>query len=149
MIRQAIGFTDVIGISLVRPNFLALLADTQAIQGHFDEALATLGDALNIAERTGERCYLAEILRMTADIRTRRGNLAPGDADAIDGLLTNAILLAREQGARGFELRAATTRALFAAQEGRGPSALAELATLVEACTEGFDTPDFETPGCW
>jgi predicted ATPase len=143
MIREAIGLTDVIGIALVRPNFLALLADAQAMLGHVDEALATLTDARRVAERTGERCYLAEILRMTADLRMRKATAAPDDGDAIEGLLASAVLLAREQGARSFELRAATTRAVFAAKEGRGPAARAELAALVSACTEGLDTPDF------
>ena len=143
MIRQAIAFTDVIGISLVRPNFLALLADAQARQGHLDAALATLGDARSIAERTGERCYLAEILRMTADLRMQKGTSEPSEADAIDDLLTTAVVLARDQQARGFELRAATTRAVFAAQVGRPAGAQAELAALVTSCTEGFDTPDF------
>jgi predicted ATPase len=143
MIREAIGLTDVIGIALVRPNFLALLADAQAMQGDFDLALATLTDARSVAERTGERCYLAEILRMMADLRMRKGTVTPDDADAIDRLLESAVLLAREQGARSFELRAATTRAVFAGKEGRAPAARAELAALVNACTEGFDTPDF------
>jgi predicted ATPase len=143
MIREAIGLTDVIGITLVRPNFLALLADAQAMQGHLDLALATLTDARSVAERTGERCYLAEILRMTADLRIRKGPATPEDAEAIDGLLEGAVLLAREQGARSFELRAATTRAAFAGNVGRAPAARAELVALVSACTEGFDTPDF------
>ncbi len=143
MIRQSIDFTDVIGISLVRPNFLALLADAQAMQGHFDEALTTLHDAQNVAERTDECCYLAEILRLTADVRMRKGKLSSRDADATDQLLTRAVLLAREQGARGFELRAATTRAVFAAREGGASVAAEELAALVDTCTEGFDTPDF------
>lgn len=61
-VRSGIDAVEGIGIKLMRPNFLALLAEVQGLQGRIDAARATLGEARAIAERTEERCYLPQIL---------------------------------------------------------------------------------------
>ena len=45
MIRQAIDLLDVLGLKLMWPNFLALLAESLAIQGRVDDALLILAEA--------------------------------------------------------------------------------------------------------
>jgi predicted ATPase len=98
-IRQSLGVLDMIGVTLMRPNFLALLAETIAAQGRRDEALAVLEDAAATAERSEERCYLSEIHRLSGEWR--------GDTARVE----RAVAIAREQGARAFEERASASLA--------------------------------------
>jgi predicted ATPase len=96
-IRQSLGVLDAIGIRLMRPNFLALLAETIRTQGRHDEAMAVLDDAASTAERTEERCYLAEIQRLAGEWRPDVSRLEL------------AIAIAKAQGARAFADRAAAS----------------------------------------
>jgi hypothetical protein len=98
-IRQSLGMLDVIGIRLMRPNFLALLAETIAVQGRTDEALQVLDDAVATADQCEERCYLSEIQRLSGEWR--------GDP----ARLQLAVDIAKEQGTRTFEARAAASLA--------------------------------------
>jgi adenylate cyclase len=96
-IRTSLAVLDMIGIKLMRPNFLALLAEAIAAQGRTGEALAVLDEAAAIAERTEERCYLSEIHRLAGEWLPSRDRLQL------------AIAIAHEQGARAFEQRAAAS----------------------------------------
>ena len=55
-----------------------------------------------------------------------------------------ALAIAREQGTRGYELRAATSLARLWRQQGRIADARDLLAPLYDSFTEGFDTPDLK-----
>ncbi len=65
--RSGLELEEAIGIKLMRSYFLALLAETQALQGRLAEAGATLDAAAAEAERTEERCYLPQIRQLQAD----------------------------------------------------------------------------------
>jgi predicted ATPase len=107
-IRQSLAVLDVTGIKVMRPNFLALLAETVAAQGRVDEALAVLDEAATTAERTEERCYLSEIHRLAGELIARAGT---GQARR---RLQLAVTIAREQGSRVFEQRAGASLARLA-----------------------------------
>lgn len=100
MIRTALATTDAIGVTLIRPNFLANLAELQLRNAGPHAALATLDSARAIAERTEERCYLPEILRLRAECLLRADARAVADARQI---LDDALQLARTHQAAGFE----------------------------------------------
>jgi predicted ATPase len=138
-IRESIGLADAIGLALMRPHALAMLAETIAAQGRLDEALELLEEARARGERTEERYYAAEVHRSIGDMRRLRG-AAPGE---IESPLREAVVIARAQDARGFELRAATAFARFLAGQRRLDEAREVLAPTVEWFTEGFDTPDY------
>jgi predicted ATPase len=104
-ILGGLAVLDAIGIRLMRPNFLALLAEAQALQGRLGEALATLETARETASRTEERCYLAEIHRLWAQLLSESPEAA-SRAGEIEQHLREAIRVAREQGTRAFQLRA-------------------------------------------
>jgi tetratricopeptide (TPR) repeat protein len=105
-IRDAIAATDAMGIALLRPTFLALLAESQMIQHEYEGALDALRQAAGLAERTGERCYLPEILRLTAEAALHTS----GGRAAAEPLLAQAVALAREQKAAGFMDRLESSR---------------------------------------
>ena len=55
-----------------------------------------------------------------------------------------ALAIAREQGTRGYELRAATSLARLWREQGRQDEARELLAPLYGSFTEGFDAPDLK-----
>jgi predicted ATPase len=77
------------------------LAEGEARAGDVDRALAVLDEALFTCGRTGYRSFEAELHRVRGDMLLKRGPTNPAPA------LRSAIAVAREQGTRSFELRAA------------------------------------------
>ena len=67
----------------------------------------------------------------------------PDPAKAEDSFGT-ALAIAREQGTRGYELRAATSLARLWREQGRRGEARDLLAPLYGSFTEGFDTADLK-----
>ena len=67
----------------------------------------------------------------------------PDPAKAEDSLHT-ALAIAREQGTRGYELRAATSLGRLWGEQGRRAEARDLLAPIYGWFTEGFDTADLK-----
>jgi predicted ATPase len=65
-----------------------------------EEALTLLDDALQIAERTGERWFAAELNRHKGQLLLRQGH-----SEAAEELYRKALSIAEEQGAKLWELR--------------------------------------------
>jgi predicted ATPase len=115
------------------PFQIALLARACEIAGQFQEAVDLLDDALQIVERTGERWLAAELHRHRGRLLLRHG-----DPDAAEGLFRNALGIARAQGAKLWELRAAASLAGLRRDQGRGAEARDLLAPVYGWFTEGF-----------
>jgi len=82
------------------------------------------------------------------EIHRLRGELTgrlpyPDPAKAEDSFRT-ALAIAREQGTRGYELRAATSLARLWRDQGRRSEARDLLAPVYGSFTEGFDTADLK-----
>ena len=88
---------------------------------------------------SGARGYNAEIHRLRGELTGRLPY--PDPAKAEDSFRT-ALAIAREQGTRGYELRAATSLARLRRDQGRFAEARDGLAPIYGWFTEGFDTPD-------
>src|SRR5262249_46319574 len=95
---------------------LILLAEALALAGKIEEGLAALDDALARAAASGERGWSAEIHRLRGELTGRLPY--PDPAKAEDSFRT-ALAIAREQGTRGYELRAATSLARLWRVQGR------------------------------
>jgi predicted ATPase len=126
------------GARLWLPLFLTLEAEAHAKAGHRDKALEVIDQTIDISEETGERWYLAEVLRIKA------GLLSSNDraGDQIEALFVNSLEIARSQRARCWELRTACDLASFWRRKGRRKEALQLLQPIYEQFTEGFNTPD-------
>jgi tetratricopeptide (TPR) repeat protein len=115
---------------------LAHLAEVLVDTGHVDEALAVVADALGRAPASGEGVYRAELYRIKGLALSRRD-----DREGAAACFRDAIALARQQEARVFELRAATSLAEIDLQ-GSSPALDAGLAACSAWFTEGLDLAD-------
>jgi predicted ATPase len=121
------------------PYLKSALAEALALQGDLDSALELIDECLEQIERPGwqERSHLAEILRLKSWMAMRRGR----DAEA-ETLLRVSIDWARQQQAKSWELRSATTFAELLLQRGQRNAARELLAPIYGWFSEGLDTRD-------
>ena len=140
-IRDGLAASEATGRRGATPLFLTLLAEAQALAGKIEEGLATLDDALAQAAASGERGWNAEIHRLRGELTARLPHSDPAKAEES---FRTALAIAREQGTRGYELRAATSLARLWREQGRRGEARDLLAPLYGSFTEGFDTADLK-----
>jgi len=108
---------------------MASVGDVQAVQEYLD-----IGDRL--MRETEERIGQAELLRLRAWVCRKQG-----DAVAARSALESALSVARQQGARYFELRAALDLIKLTDGKAHEAAAVAELHRVYSGFTEGFDFP--------
>jgi predicted ATPase len=102
--------------------------------GQSIEGLNCLGEAVQLVETTGERWSEASVYRV-------RGDLLRAEDVAGEKSYYKAIAVAQRQGARLFELRAATSLARLWRHQGKRTEARELLAPIYGWFAEGFDTP--------
>ena len=128
-----------LGVILSLPFYRSLLADALPSVECRSEAIATLAEALQISCRTADSWFTAELYR-------RRGELLLAgpvpDASAAETELQRAFAIARDQSAKLFELRAATSLARLWAAQHKCAEARGLLAPVYGWFTEGFETRD-------
>ena len=127
------------GAELWMPHYTALLAAACEIAGKVEEGLRLLDDALQIGERTGERWLDAKLYRHKGELLLQQGN-----TKAAEELFGKALGVAREQEAKLWELRAATSLARLRRDQGRRAEACDLLSPVYGWFTEGFDAPDLK-----
>jgi predicted ATPase len=137
-LRDSLQTQRRISTGLLRGMWLTFLADVLCRAGAVEEGLAAVDEAVEHAERTLERFYMAETHRV-------RGQLLLGrDDDAARESFEAALTFAASQGAPAFELRAAMDLHRLAERgspDDRGRSH-ARLAAIFARFTEGFETGD-------
>jgi len=126
------------GARLWLPLFLTLRAEAWAKAGQNDQAIETIVQAIAIAQDSGERWYLAEIIRIKAGLLSETGR----PARQVEALLANSLEIARSQQARCWELRTACDLALLWQSSGRVKEARQLLQPIYVQFTEGFGAPD-------
>ena len=115
------------------------LAEAEARAGDVYQAVATLDEALATSERIGHRAFDAELHRARGDILLKRDptNQAPAEE-----ALRAAIAVARQQGTRSFELRAALSLAKLYQSTGRPADAHAVLAPALDGFSPAPEMPE-------
>ena len=154
------------GAEILRPNLLALLADACRRGGQIEAGLGALEEALVTAEQHAERFYEAELHRLKGELLLRKWreagtNLPQRDhqqSHAASGETTgraplqreaeacfqSALDIARRQGAKLLELRAALSLSRLWQQQGKRAAARQLLAEVYGWFTEGFETADLQ-----
>jgi DNA-binding response OmpR family regulator/class 3 adenylate cyclase/predicted ATPase len=129
------------GARLWLPTFLALEAEAYAAGGRSDEALQAIERALTVSKETGECWATPELLRRKAGLLLTTSRAPP---DEIENLLVSGLALARRQGQRCFELRAAHELARLWQRRDRSNEALPLLRSVYDQAIEGFDGEDLK-----
>ncbi len=119
---------------IMTPFKLGLLAEALAVGGD-GAALEVIDEALALTEQ-GERWSESELVRIKGKV------LLTQTGASAEECFHHALHIAREQGARSWELRAATTLARLWCNEGNRDEAHDLLAPVYNWFTEGFDTTD-------
>ena len=139
---DAIERLDKVG-SLVRSSWrFAALAQIQHRLGNYDAAEAAIAMALESIERTEERWCEPEVYRIAAEIALEEWRRDPVDSAGEN--LSRAIAIARMQGARWWELRAATSLARHLASKGRRQDAYETLVGIYNKFSAGLDSADLK-----
>ena len=120
---------------------LAHLGEALLTARHADEALTVLAEARAWSPGDKERAYRAEFARIEGEALL--GQATP-DEKAAGACFEDAIALAREQGARVFELWAVMSLARLWQRQGRAVDARDRLAQTLEWFTEGLDLADLQ-----
>ncbi|MFN8468392.1 MAG: AAA family ATPase [Caldilineaceae bacterium] len=137
-LRQGLEMRKASGHCLFLPYELGLLAEACLMGQNAAAGLEVLQEALAVADRTGERVWQAELLRLHAELLAVQG--AP--AVEIEANCLQAISVARHQMARSLELRTGVTLARRWQAASRSREAHQLLAPVYAWFTEGHDTPD-------
>jgi predicted ATPase len=158
-VREGIAGLRASGIEMRQTFHLALLAESLAAGGKIDEGLAVAAEALAMVEATGERFYEAELHRLRGELLRRQeageGQPSPAEPAAArphhpdptglagaEACFRRALDVARGQGAKSLELRAALSLARLLRDHGQPAEGCRLLAVTFGGFTEGWDTPD-------
>jgi predicted ATPase len=130
-----------LGAKVWTTSWLSQLALFHANIGKLDDALHCISEAITAVETTKERWWEPEVHRIAGEIAL----LSPErDAAKAEAYFERALSVAREQQAKSWELRAATSLARLWRDEGRSQQAQELLAPVYGWFTEGFDTRDLK-----
>jgi len=139
LIREALAVWDASGGGIVIPYFKSILAEGLAQQGDIEGALGSIDESIAQIERPGweERYCYAEVLRIKGWLLSRQG-----DAAKAERYYVASIDRARQQHAKSWELRSASSYARLLREQGRVKEARELLAPVYGWFTEGFETRD-------
>jgi class 3 adenylate cyclase/tetratricopeptide (TPR) repeat protein len=133
---KGVGESSSTGQQSGTPAVLGMLAQIQHTFGRTNEAIGIIDGALVSSAKDNQPFFDAELIRMKGDLLIE-SNEAAGERCLLD-----ALSLSRSQGARGFELRAATSLADLWKKNGRPEPARELLQAIYASFTEGLDTFD-------
>jgi class 3 adenylate cyclase/predicted ATPase len=129
------------GAALYEPWHLLHLAMAYAELGQPDNALHCIDDAIDKVARSKEKCWEAEVNRIAGEVALKSS--AP-DLEKAEACFERALSVARQQQAKYWELRAATSMARLWRDQGKVQQARELLAPVYGWFTEGFDTLDLK-----
>jgi len=141
MLSSGTAAWRITGATFFLPFFLMYLAGADVALGQFERAWCCIGEAMTASETTKEKWYEAELHRMAGEVTL----LSPEpDAANAQAHFERALAVAREQQAKSWELRTATSTARLWRDRGKRQQARDLLAPIYGWFTEGLDTIDLK-----
>jgi predicted ATPase len=140
-IHQGLMAYRATGAEILRPYFLALLAEAYGTMRQLEAGLTVLAEALTLADKTGERWYESELSRLKGVLLLQQ---SPDNHPKAQACFHRALDVARAQQAKSLELRAATSLSRLWQRQGKQAEAHRLLAPIYGWFTEGFDTRDLQ-----
>src|SRR5262249_18591387 len=138
---QGLEATRASGAEVGRAGFLALLGAADGAAAQPGQGLAGPAGGAPRGHGKGERYYEAEIHRLTGELLLACRADQPAAAEAA---LHQALVVARAQQAKSWELRAAVSLGRLWQQQGKRTAARQLLAEVYGWFTEGFETADLQ-----
>jgi len=135
-LRGTLEKIEVVNYELITTEFKISLVQGLAALDRTTEAAPLLDQTMRTVESKGDLVYMPELLRVKA-------GLQPAD-DHAKRFLEQSLELSRRQGARAWELRAATDFATRLKAQGRPDDARALLQPVFDQFTEGRETADLQ-----
>ena len=117
------------------------MARAYAELGQPDDARRCIGDAIDKVEMSKEKWCEAEAHRIAGEVELK--SPAP-DPEKAEAYFDRAVVVARQQQAKSWELRAAMSLARLWRNQGKVSEARELLAPVYGWFTEGFDTGDLK-----
>lgn len=136
--RDALEATAATGAEAGMHYDFCILAQTYGELGDANEGLTILAKAFDLAAESGTKHMVSELLRTKGELLSR---LDPHDGVA-ERWFQKSLGMARADGTKSTELRAATSLARFYVDQGRGKEGRKLLAPIYARFTEGFETGD-------
>jgi predicted ATPase len=124
------------------PLHLSMLSEAYSKAGQVETGLRVVDEGLALIEPTGARSPEAELHRAKGELLLKAECAARHAALTPEACFHKALEIARQQHAKSWELRAATSLARLWQQQGKRQDASALLAPVYSWFTEGFDTAD-------
>ncbi|MDE3738804.1 winged helix-turn-helix domain-containing protein [Pseudomonas resinovorans] len=140
-LQQCLALLPPPKMSVVRTDALQALAQAQRECGEGAEALASIEEAIELAEITSGNFNFPDLLRTKAEVIL---SLPPIEKQQIEDLLSRALASAREQSALSWELRVALLISRVRAGEGKSREAREQLEAVYSRFTEGFETSELK-----
>jgi len=140
-LKAGLAVWDASGGKVRNPYGKSVVADGMALLGDLDDALQLIDQQIAQVERPGweERVHYAEILRLKGWMLSLKRDL-----DAAEKNYLASLDWARQQQAKSWELRTATSLARLWQDQGKAKEAHELLAPIYNWFTEGFDTKDLK-----
>jgi DNA-binding winged helix-turn-helix (wHTH) protein/predicted ATPase len=162
--KRSLEAYEATGARLRCPYFLGLLADELGKAGHVLEGLAAIAKALTLAERNGERYWLAELHRIKGELiikhcdLVQQENVEDGSTSRVNNEISQMLLqaeacfaqalaIAKQQGTKSWELRTALSMNRLQVRQGEPTNT--HLAELFSSFTEGHETADLRQAKAW
>jgi len=121
------------------PFFHEMLAELEAAARGPDSALIEIDNGLTIAEETGVRFMDPYLHRLRGDILLKRD---PADPAPAEDAYRTAIAIAKQQGARSYELLASLSLAKLCQSTSRANDAYSVLAPALEGFSPTPEMPE-------
>ena len=134
--RQSLANYRDQGNRVIVPGFLGALARLEAAAQNYERALALIDEALAMSQEGGDRLYDSNLHRLRGNILLKRDPADPAQAEEAFKI---SLAIAKQQGARTFELLASLALANLCQSTGR----LVEAHAVLAPALEGFSpTPE-------
>jgi len=142
LIQRSLASYEATGAGLVQSGNLAILGGLYGAIGRAEEGLPMLDEAFVVNQNNDEQHSLPQLYIIKGGLMLQ-SNRQEKEGEA-EKSFYQAIEIARQQGARLFELRAAIPLARLWGKQGKRKEAHKLLSDIYSWFTEGFDTPDLK-----
>jgi predicted ATPase len=148
LITTGLGQYQRLGAQLMAPFFLAFLAEAYLRQGQVADGLQVINEALRLTATNFDRFWEAELYRLRGELLlaqegARQSTPGPGAEDA-EACVQQALAIARQQGTKALELRAAMSLSRLWQRQGKRGKTRQLLVEVYGGFSEGFDTADLQ-----